>query len=115
MSSFDLKYKSYGDKSILVEWPSIIDDQILKNILLFKSNLDHKYKDSKTYIKTSYNSLLITYPKEIKKSNKVLELKNIYKKIGISSEEEFKEYLKKKDLDFRDIYQKIKVIFLFRS
>ena len=61
-NTFNLKYKSYGDKSILVEWPTIIDDQILKNILLYKSELDKKFRDSKIYIKTSYNSLLVTYP-----------------------------------------------------
>lgn len=92
MNSFDLKYKSYGDRSILLVWPSIIDDQILKNILLFKSHLDYKYKDSKTYIKTSYNSLLITYPKEIKKSNKVLELKNIYQKIKTLNNQSFNKW-----------------------
>ena len=71
MKSFNLKYKIFGERSILVEWPTLIDDQVLKNILLFKSNIDKKYKDSKIYIKTSYNSLLVTYPYEINKSNKV--------------------------------------------
>ena len=91
-NTFDLKYKSFGDKSILVEWPTIIDDQILKNILLYKSELDKKFRDSKIYIKTSYNSLLVTYPKKIKKSGKVLELKNIYKKIKKISNRNFNRW-----------------------
>ena len=91
-NTFNLKYKSYGDKSILVEWPTIIDDQILKNILLYKSELDKKFRDSKIYIKTSYNSLLVTYPKKIEKSSKVLELKNIYKKIKKISNRNFNRW-----------------------
>ena len=75
-----------------MEWPTIIDDQILKNILLYKSELDKKFRDSKIYIKTSYNSLLVTYPKKIEKSSKVLELKNIYIKIKKISNRNFNRW-----------------------
>ena len=93
MKSFNLKYKIFGERSILVEWPTLIDDQVLKNILLFKSDIDKKYKDSKIYIKTSYNSLLVTYPYEINKSNKVLELKDLYKNIKSLNKQNFNKWV----------------------
>jgi len=87
-------------------------------LILLNQNLEDI--DDKTLKKIAKNSLI----KEIIKKNELIKyvdtnderdsavdqtIKEIYKKIGISSEEEFKEYLKKKDLDFKDIYQKIKV------
>ena len=87
-------------------------------LILLNQNLEDI--DDKTLKKIAKNSLI----KEIIKKNELIKyvntnderdsavdqtIKEIYKKIGISAEEEFKEYLKKKDLDFKDIYQKIKV------
>ena len=76
MKSFELKYKSFGENSILIEWPSIIDETILKNILLFKSEIEKKISTNNVYLKSSYNSLLITYPIINNTQNKVLELVN---------------------------------------
>ena len=92
MNIYDLKYKKFGECSILIEWPALIDENILKNILLFKSNIDKKYINLKIYVKTSYNSLLITYPYEINETNKFSELKTIYSKLKPLKKESYNKW-----------------------
>ena len=93
MKSYDLKYKKFGENSILVEWPSIICESILKNILLFKSEIVKAHLDINTYVKTSYNSLLVTYSKKSVDSIKVTELKNIYKSIRSIKKQVFNKWV----------------------
>ena len=81
LKSYNLKYKRFGESSILVEWPSIIHESILENILLFKSEIENKYLNNNIYLKNSYNSLLITYEENINPKSKISELKNIYIKM----------------------------------
>ena len=92
MKSFELKYKSFGENSILIEWPSIIDETILKNILLFKSEIEKKISTNNVYLKSSYNSLLITYPIINNTQNKVLELKKIYQEINFIKKQVFNKW-----------------------
>lgn len=92
MKSYDLKYKRFGGNSILIEWPPTIDDSILKNILLFKSYIDKKYVNLKIYTKTSYNSLLVTYPNEINEIIKVLELRSLYKNLEPLKKQSFNKW-----------------------
>ncbi|MGY8946442.1 MAG: 5-oxoprolinase subunit PxpB [Flavobacteriales bacterium] len=93
MKSFDLKYKRFGERSILIEWPSIIDESVLKNILLFKLEIEKKCLDINIYVKTSYSSLLVTYSKKLNDSSKVSELKNIYKKIRSNKKQIFNKWV----------------------
>jgi inhibitor of KinA len=93
LKSYDLKYKKFGENSILVEWPSIICESILKNILLFKSEIVKAHLDINTYVKTSYNSLLVTYSKKSVDSSKVTELKNIYKSIRSIKKQVFNKWV----------------------
>jgi len=93
LKSYDLKYKKFGENSILVEWPSIICESILKNILLFKSEIVKAHLDINTYVKTSYNSLLVTYSKKSVDSIKVTELKNIYKSIRSIKKQVFNKWV----------------------
>jgi|TARA_B110000914_G_scaffold73621_1_gene64590 inhibitor of KinA len=92
LKSFELKYKSFGENSILIEWPSIIDETILKNILLFKSEIEKKISTNNVYLKSSYNSLLITYPIINNTQNKVLELKKIYQEINFIKKQFFNKW-----------------------
>ena len=39
MDTFQLTYKSYGERSILIEWPFEINEKILHDILIFKNTL----------------------------------------------------------------------------
>ena len=93
MKLYDLKYKKFGENSILIEWPSIIDENILKNILLFKSEIVKAHLDINIYVKTSYNSLLVTYSKKSVDSSILSELKKIYKNIGFIKKQVFNKWL----------------------
>ena len=92
MKSYNLKYKRFGESSILVEWPSKIDESILENILLFKSEFENKYQNKNIYLKNSYNSLLITYQKNINPKTKIFELNNIYIKIRSKEKQIFNRW-----------------------
>ncbi len=59
--TFNLTFKRYGERAILVEWPAIIDEEILKDIIRFKSNIQNKKIESIVEIKHAYNSLLVIY------------------------------------------------------
>lgn len=79
MNTFQLKYKPYGERSILVEWPSEINEIILNDVLNYKNKLKKHYIESKIEIKSAYNSLLITYDCTIDNINdEILDLKSLY-------------------------------------
>lgn len=66
MAAFKLKYKPFGERAILVEWPQIINGDILKDIINFKQKIKNSRIKSLVELKSSYNSLLITYYSFIK-------------------------------------------------
>jgi len=79
LDTFQLTYKPYGERSILVEWPSEINEIILQDILIFKNAIQNKFIESKIEVKSAYNSLLITYDFTIENINdKILALKSLY-------------------------------------
>ncbi|MCK0109552.1 5-oxoprolinase subunit PxpB [Flavobacteriaceae bacterium S0825] len=61
MNEFELKYKPFGERSILIEWPQIISENILESVLSYKQKLENYIFKEKVYIKSAYNSILITY------------------------------------------------------
>ena len=61
MNDFKLTYKQFGERSILVEWPSKIDENILENIIFFKEKLENSMLKELIQIKLAYNSILISY------------------------------------------------------
>jgi inhibitor of KinA len=56
-----LQYKPFGERSILIEWPQYISEKTLKSVLLYKNELENHYIKDNVYIKSAYNSILITY------------------------------------------------------
>ena len=92
LKSYNLKYKRFGESSILVEWPSIIHESILENILLFKSEIENKCLNNNIYLKNSYNSLLISYEENINPKTKISELKNTYIKIRSKQKQIFNKW-----------------------
>lgn len=79
MNTFQLTYKPFGERSILVEWPSEINENILHDVINFKRSLQNQYIKSKIEVKSAYNSLLITYDFTIENINdEVLSLKSLY-------------------------------------
>lgn len=78
--AFELTYKAYGERAILIEWPPQIDTVILNDIIRFKNALDKKNIESIVEIKSAYNSLLIIYNSVCRNfENEVKSLKRIYK------------------------------------
>lgn len=61
MNDFKLQYKPFGERSILIEWPQNISEKKLKSVLFYKQELEKHYIKDNVYIKTAYNSILITY------------------------------------------------------
>lgn len=77
--AFKLIYKPFGECAILIEWPHNIDENILKDILVFKTKIDNKNIEQILELKTAYNSLLIIYNSFCRNyENEVDILKNIY-------------------------------------
>ena len=61
--TFSLTYKRFGERSILVEWPSKIETHILLDILRFKEKIANKNIERITELRSAYNSLLVIYDK----------------------------------------------------
>lgn len=76
---FKLSYKQFSERSILVEWPPIIDENVLHDVTCFKNHLLKHNVESIIYINSAYNSILIIYKYTIDKINdEVLRLKSAY-------------------------------------
>ncbi len=72
MSGFELTYKRFGGRSILIEWPSEINEYVLYDVISYKENLLKSNIKYIVEIKSAYNSILINYN---------LTINNIYDKI----------------------------------
>ena len=59
--TFNLVYRPYGERSILIEWPSVIDEDTLFNVLSFKDKILKENIELIVEINHAYNSLLIVY------------------------------------------------------
>ncbi len=79
MSNFKLTYKPYGERSILIGWPSKIDEKILEDVILFKEKLEKLLFEVIIDVKSAYNSILISYDDTIDNIyDEILILKGIY-------------------------------------
>lgn len=77
--SFNLTYRRFSERSILVEWPQEISQNILDDVLLFKKSLLELNIESLLHVNSAYNSLLIIYTFTIDNINdEVLILKDHY-------------------------------------
>lgn len=77
--AFNLIYKPFGERAILVEWPAVIDENILKDIVNFKNSIEKNKVKSIVELKSSYNSLLISYHAVCRNfENEINELKQVY-------------------------------------
>lgn len=80
MSAFKLTYKPFNARSILIEWPSKIDKNIIHEVRQFKNILEQHYIKQKVYVINAYSSLLINYDFVIENIyDEVLILKELYK------------------------------------
>ena len=77
LNKFNLKYSLFGDKAILIEWPHLIDESILNDILYFKENIKHHF--SNIEMVSAYNSLTLIFSLPIDFQLVEGKLKEIYK------------------------------------
>jgi inhibitor of KinA len=58
---YELKFSRYNEYSILIEWPAIMDENMLKDILNFKNIIEKKYVKQKVEVNNAFNSILVIY------------------------------------------------------
>ncbi len=91
LNDFELQYKPFGEHSILIEWPQIISENILENVLTYKQNIEKYNFEQKVYVKSAYNSILITYDVAINNIyDEILVLKSLYLDIKDKNKVAFK-------------------------
>jgi len=77
--SFQLRYSQYSERSILIEWPVIIDENTLKDILGFKIKIENTNIKHLVEVVSAYNSILIIYDITIDNVNDAFfSLKKLY-------------------------------------
>jgi len=59
--TFNPTYKRFGERAILIEWPTSIDEAILEDIIKFRHAIEINNIKEILEIKLAYNSLLIIY------------------------------------------------------
>ena len=76
---FELTYRRFSERSILVEWPQEISQSILEDVLLYKKSLLKLDDKLILQINSAYNSLLVIYEFTIDNINdRLLTLKAHY-------------------------------------
>lgn len=91
MNEFELQYKPFGERSILIEWPQIILENTLRSVLCYKQNIEKHYIKEKVHIKSAYNSILVTYNVAINNFyDEILTLKSLFLDNNIENNLSFK-------------------------
>ncbi|GAA4811234.1 5-oxoprolinase subunit PxpB [Litoribaculum gwangyangense] len=89
--AFELTYKPFGERAILVEWPQEINELILADIIHFKQKIKKSKLKLLVELKSSYNSLLIIYSNSIKNlEHEIVIIDKIYGSEKISAKNESK-------------------------
>ncbi|WP_179320036.1 5-oxoprolinase subunit PxpB [Winogradskyella helgolandensis] len=77
--SYKLRFSQYNERSILIEWPADIDENILQDVLVFKEVIENNSPKQSVQLISSYSSILITYIITIDNINdRILDLKKLY-------------------------------------
>ncbi len=77
--AYTIIYKKYSETSVLLEWPAIIDEKILEDLLSFKNKITTFYGSLIVEVISGYNALLVCYQKPVNDfSKEVATLKSIY-------------------------------------
>jgi inhibitor of KinA len=78
LPKYKLSYKPYGDAAILIEWPSIIDQMVLDDIVGFKAKIIQNINLQEVIV--GYNSLLLVSSYKIEDvDDKIYALNQLYK------------------------------------
>ncbi|WP_417876854.1 5-oxoprolinase subunit PxpB [Winogradskyella sediminis] len=77
--SFQLRYSQYNERSILIEWPADINENILQDVLVFKEVIENNYPKQSVEVISSYSSILVICIVAIDNVNdRILDLKKLY-------------------------------------
>ena len=63
--TYKLIYKPLGERSVLIEWPAVIDENILSDIINFREKIKNNHISGVVELRSAYNSLLIVYDEGI--------------------------------------------------
>ncbi|WP_299130935.1 5-oxoprolinase subunit PxpB [uncultured Winogradskyella sp.] len=78
--SYNLKFSRYNKCSILIDWPSEIDENILNSILNFKTSILNHYSKQNVEVVNTYNSILVIYDVAVENINAEFKrLKSLFK------------------------------------
>ena len=76
---YNLTYKRFSERAILIQWPSEIDENILQDLLNLKNSILKYSIKQKVYVVNTYNSLLVVYELAIDNVyDEILRLKSCY-------------------------------------
>ncbi len=76
---FELKYKPFSERSILIEWPAEIALNILNDVLIFKDHIENSNIKSILQVNNAYSSILVIYNFTIDKIyDEISILKRLY-------------------------------------
>jgi len=79
LNDFQLTYKQFGERSVLIDWSSKIDKKILEDIILFKERLEKSSIKELIEVNLAYSSMLISYKTTIDNIyDEISKLKTIY-------------------------------------
>jgi inhibitor of KinA len=82
---FELTYRRFSERSILVEWPQEIHEDILEDMLFYKNSILNFSDKSIVQVNSAYCSMLIIYESTIDNINdEFLSLKRHYLKRNIT-------------------------------
>ncbi|MDH7444120.1 5-oxoprolinase subunit PxpB [Aquimarina sp. 2201CG14-23] len=78
-SKIKFQYKRYGERAILIQGPSKVDEILLESLLFYKKSIEKFYDKVIIEVIVSYNSLLIYYVSTIENIyNEILTLKSLF-------------------------------------
>lgn len=76
LDKFKLSYKPFGQCALLIEWPRMVNESVLRDILRFKQSIAAKYPDFEQI--PAYNSLCLVSLKPIDCDALSSDLKSMY-------------------------------------
>lgn len=84
MESYNLTYKQYGERAILIDWPARIEENILRDIINYKNKIVNYNIKLIVEVINTYNSLTIIYISTIENIySEISTLKSIYNKASV--------------------------------
>lgn len=82
----EIKSNRFGEKAILLTWKNEISSKIIEDINNFKSSILQKKHTQITDFIIGYNSLLLKYNDDFNFSQEIEELKSLYEKRNVTSQ-----------------------------